>query len=140
MPNFKKLQLKVIKNERATYSFAELKDYIDFEPGKIYFIQDCKQATGQHCHKTEKELFVMAKGSATAIIDYGNGKEEIPMIGPGDAIYAGAYVWHGFKNFSPDALMLFVSSAHDPEDRGDYIEDYEEYQSEKSKWNTPKDR
>lgn len=124
---FEKLNLKVVANEKAIYSIAELKDFIDFEVKRIYFIQDCKQGTGQHCHKIEEELFIMAKGTATAIIDRGNGKEEIPFKSPGEAIHAGPYVWHGFKDFSPDALLLMLSSTNYSPDRSDYIEDYEEY-------------
>lgn len=127
MLDFKKLQLKVLQNERATYSFAELKDYVDFEVKRVYFIQDCKENTGQHCHKIEKEMFVMQKGSCTAVIDCGNGKEDILLSGPGDAIYVGNYVWHGFKDFSVDAVLLALSSTNYSPDRSDYIEDYEEY-------------
>ncbi len=124
---FKKLSLKVVVNDKATYSFAELKDYIDFKVEKIYFIQNCRQATNQHCHKEEKELFIMAKGRAVGIIDKGNGKEDVPLESPGDAIYVGNYVWHGFKDFSDDAVLLAVSSHNYREDRSDYVEDYEEY-------------
>lgn len=127
MLDFKQAKLKIVQNERATYSFAELKEFIDWEVKRVYFIQDCKEATGQHCHKIEKELFVVQRGTCTAIIDRGNGKEEIPMSGPGDTIYAGNYVWHGFKNFSPDAVLLAISSTNYSPDRSDYIEDYEEY-------------
>ena len=126
--NFKKLSLDVKINEKATYSIAELKDYIDYEAKRIYFIQNCKLATGQHCHKEEKELFVMVKGKCVAIIDRGNGKEDIELSGPGDAIYIGNYVWHGFKDFSEDAVLLAVSSTNYRQDRSDYVEDYEEYQ------------
>jgi uncharacterized cupin superfamily protein len=124
---FKKLNLKVVINDRATYSIAEFKDFIDFEAKRIYFIQDCKQPTGQHCHKVEKELFVMIKGKCTAVIDRGNGKEDVVFNSPGEALYAGNYVWHGFKDFSADAVLLAVSSTNFIEDRSDYIEDYEEY-------------
>ncbi len=127
MLDFKQLQLKIVKNERATYSFAELKEFIDWEVKRVYFIQDCKENTGQHCHKIEKEMFVMQRGSCVAIIDRGNGKEDIPFNGPGDAIYVGNYVWHGFKNFSSDAVLLALSSTNYSPDRSDYIEDYEEY-------------
>lgn len=125
--DFRQMNLKVVINEKATYSIAELKDYIDFEVKRIYFIQNCKQATGQHCHKVEEELFIMAKGSCTAIIDRGQGKEDISFSTPGDAFYVGNYVWHGFKDFTPDAVLLAVSSTNHNPDRSDYIEDYEEY-------------
>ena len=124
---FKKVQLKIIQNERATYSFAELKDFIDFEVKRVYFIQNCKEVTGQHCHKTEKEMFIMQKGSCVAVIDQGNGKEDILLSGPGEAICVGNYVWHGFKDFSPEAILLALSSTNYSPDRSDYVEDYEEY-------------
>lgn len=124
---FKKLQLKIVQNERATYSFAELREFIDWEVKRVYFIQDCKEATGQHCHKIEKEMFVLQKGSCVAIIDRGHGKEEIPLDGPGDAICVGNYVWHGFSDFSSDAVLLALSSTNYNPDRSDYIEDYGEY-------------
>jgi len=125
--DFRQSKLKVVSNERAVYSFAELYQFIDFEVKRIYFIQNCVQNTGQHCHKEENELFIMVKGKCTAIIDRGNGKEEIPFESPGDAMYVGAYVWHGFKDFTEDAVLLACSSTNYREDRSDYIEDYEEY-------------
>lgn len=128
-PEFKKLSLKNVRNEKATYGIAELKDFIDFEAKRVYFIENCREDTGQHCHKVEKELFIMAKGSCIAVIDRGRGegKEDVLLQSPGDAIYVGNYVWHGFKNFSPDAVLVAVSSTNYAPDRSDYIEDYEEY-------------
>ena len=124
---FKKFSLKKLENEKALYSFAELKEYIEYEIRRIYFIQNCKQATGQHCHKIEEEMFVMAKGRCTAVIDRGSGKENILLEAPSDAIYVGSYVWHGFKDFSDDALLLALSSTNYSPDRNDYMEDYDEY-------------
>ena len=69
----------------------------------------------------------MAKGNCTAVIDQGAGLEEIEMTGPADAIYVGNHVWHAFKNFSEDAILLALSSTNYQEDRSDYCEDYEEY-------------
>jgi len=128
--DFKKLQIKVVENERALYSFAELKDFIDWEVKKIYYIQNCREATGQHCHKIEKEMFVMVKGSCVGIVDHGNGKEDVELKASGDAIIVGNYVWHGFKDFSSDAILLAISSANYNPDRSDYIEDYEVYKEE----------
>lgn len=125
--NFQKLNLKTIKNELATYSFAELKDFIPFTVKRVYFVQECREATGQHCHKVEEEMFIMVKGSCAAVIDRGNGKEDVPLVAPSDAIYVGNYVWHGFKDFSDDAVLLALSSTNYNPDRSDYIEDYGEY-------------
>ena len=125
--NFKKTQIKKIQNERASYGFVELKDFIDFEVKRVYYISDCVAHIGKHCHKEEKEFFVMQKGNCVAVIDSGNGKEDIKLEA-GEAIYIGNYVWHEFKDFSPDGVLLALSSTNFKEDRSDYIEDYEEYQ------------
>ena len=123
---FEKTKIKTLQNEKAAYGFIELKDFIDFEIKRVYYIYNCKQATGQHCHKEEKEFFVMQTGACTAIIDSGAGKEDV-RLETGDAIYVGAYVWHGFKDFTDDAFVLAMSSTNYGEDRSDYVEDYEEY-------------
>ena len=127
MLKFKKTQLKVVNDPKGTYTFCELKDFIDWEIKRIYYIQNSQQ-TGQHCHYVENEFFIMVKGRATAVIDQGNGKEDIVMEGPGDAIYVGNHVWHGFKDISEDGIILAYSSTNYNPDRSDYLEDYEEYQ------------
>ena len=121
--NFKKTKIKTLQNDKAAYGFIELKNFVDFEVKRVYYIYNCKQATGQHCHKEEKEFFVMQTGACTAIIDSGAGKEDV-RLETGDAIYVGAYVWHGFKDFTDDAFVLAMSSTNYGEDRSDYIEDY----------------
>ena len=123
---FEKTKIKTLQNEKASYGFIELKDFIDFEVKRVYYIYNCKQATGQHCHKEEKELFVMQTGACTAIIDSGKGKEDV-RLETCDAIYVGAYVWHGFSDFTDDAMVIALSSTNYSEDRSDYVEDYDEY-------------
>ncbi len=127
MPQFAKLQLKITHSRGKIYSVAELKDYIDFDVARLYYIQGSQGNTGQHCHMEEKEMFIMVKGSCIAVIDQGKGREDIPMQGPADAIYIPNYVWHGFKDFSSDAILMAISSTNYREDRSDYIEDYDEY-------------
>lgn len=124
---FQKHDLKKIQAPNFVMSPVELKDYIDFEVKRIYFITEPTANTGAHCHKQEIEFFIMVKGAATAVIDQGNGLEEIPVEGPVSALYVGQYVWHHFKDFSPDAVLLALSSTNYNPDRSDYVEDYEEY-------------
>jgi|SRR5579872_16308 len=124
---FKQLKINKIQAPNFIMSPAELKDFIDFEVKRVYFISQPTGPTGQHCHLKEKELFIMIAGSSTAIIDRGNGKEEIRLESPQDALYIGNYVWHGFKEFSPNAILLAISSTNYNPNREDYIEDYEKY-------------
>ena len=122
---FKKFKIQNIKTSNFLMSPLELKEYIDFEVKRIYFLTNITGNTGAHCHKQEKELFVMVQGKCTAVIDKGNGLEEIKLKGPSAAIYVGNYVWHHFKDFSSDAILLALSSTNYSADRSDYVEDYE---------------
>jgi mannose-6-phosphate isomerase-like protein (cupin superfamily) len=127
--DFRQYDLKHVKGRDNMYELFEIDaaTYVDFDIKRIYYLTDIGGPTGQHCHYIEKELFVMATGSCTAIIDRGYGKEEIPM-NQGQAIYCGDHVWHGFKDFSTNAILLAVSSTKHNPDRSDYLEDYDEYQ------------
>ncbi len=124
---FKQFEVKQIQASNFALSPLELKEYIDFEVKRVYFITNPTGNTGQHCHLKEEELFVMVSGSCTAVIDQGNGLEEIQMKAPHSALYIGNYVWHGFKDFSKDAVLLAISSTNYNPNREDYIEDYEKY-------------
>ena len=124
---FKKLVVDSKPGRNAVISVLELKDYIDFEVKRVYFIHENTGDTSQHAHHKEKELFVMQKGACTAVIDQGNGIEEVLLTAPRDAVYIGSYVWHGFKDFEPGSVLLALSSTNYSPDRSDYLENYEEY-------------
>lgn len=124
---FQQVELKKIQAPNFVMSPVEFKDYIDFEVKRVYFITKPTGNTGAHCHKVEKEFFILQSGNCTAVIDRGNGLEEIKMEGPTSALYVSEYVWHHFKDFSSDAILLALSSMNYNPDRSDYIEDYDEY-------------
>ena len=124
------IQLKKIDTPKFVMSPVELKDYIDFNVKRVYFITKPKAPTGAHCHKVEEEFFILIQGTATAVIDKGQGLEEISLTAPTSGLYVPNYAWHHFKDFSPDAILLALSSTNYNPDRSDYIEDYEEFKKE----------
>lgn len=128
MKEFKKITLKTFTNRGFNLTPLELKDAVPFEVKRMYFFEGIppEDKTGAHCHKIEEEFFIQAKGSSVAIIDRGQGIEDIPLRA-GDAIYTPNYVWHGFKNASADAVLIALSSTNYNSDRSDYIEDYHSY-------------
>lgn len=119
--------LKIFTNKVYHLTPFELKDQVPFEVKRVYWVtQSAGIPTGQHCHFEEQEVFVCAAGTMTAVVDSGYGKEFFEMK-EGDALYVPNFVWHGFENFSVDAVMLAFSSTNYSADRSDYCEDYEEY-------------
>jgi dTDP-4-dehydrorhamnose 3,5-epimerase-like enzyme len=129
---FKVFELKNIPAINFLMTPLELKDYIDFEPKRVYFIshpQDEKK-TGSHCHlKEEDELFIMVQGSCTIVVDDGHGLEDIKLTGPKQAIFIPTKVWHHFKDMSDDALICALSSTNYDPNRSDYCDDYQEFRS-----------
>jgi len=127
--NFKTFEIKKIQAPNFIMNPVELKDYLDFEVKRIYFITHPIAETGSHCHKTEKEFFVLVQGSCVAVIDYGEGLKEFVLEAEqgNNALYVSNYVWHHFKNFSKNAILLALSSTNYNADRNDYIEDYKKF-------------
>lgn len=106
----------------------ELKDYLDFEVKRAYFISNPTGDTGNHAHRAEEdELFVQIQGSSTICVDDGSGLKEIQLTGPKNAIYVPHMVWHGFKNLSSDCIILALTSTNYDPTRADYVEDYLEF-------------
>ncbi len=128
MKEFKKITLKTFNNRGFNLTPVEFKDIVPFEVKRMYFFENMKpeDKTGAHCHKIEEEFFIQAKGTSIAVIDQGNGLEEIP-VKAGEGLYCPNYVWHGFKDASADAVLIALSSTNYNPDRSDYIEDYQAY-------------
>lgn len=128
---FKLFTLKNIQAPNFLMTALELKDYIDFEAKRIYLISSPggQFATGNHAHrKEEDELFIQVQGSCTIAVDDGHGMEDVSLTGPKAAIYVPHMVWHGFRELSPDCIILAVTSTNYDTTRADYVEDYGEFQ------------
>ncbi len=128
MKKFEQFSLRNFVSKGYSLTPIEFKDSVPFEVKRMYYIKDfdADAHTGEHCHMVEEEVFIQAKGQVTAVIDRGRGKEEL-VLNPGDAFYAPAYSWHGFKNASSDCMIIALSSTNYSADRSDYLEDYDKY-------------
>ena len=127
MKSFEIFELPSVQAPNFVINPVELYQFISFEVKRIYYITKATNGTGLHCHYNEKEFFIMLQGACTAVIDRGKGLEDVLLRGPSSAIYVANYVWHGFKAFSPEAILLALSSANYNPDRSDYLEDYSKY-------------
>jgi len=130
----RKYQLFTLKNIQAPNFLMtplELKDYINFDVKRVYFITKPQgpKNTGAHCHIAEEdELFVMMAGSCTIVVDDGHGLEEIKLEAPIHAIHIPHLVWHHFKDISDDAVLVAITSTNYNSRRSDYCENYEDFQ------------
>jgi dTDP-4-dehydrorhamnose 3,5-epimerase-like enzyme len=127
---YKIFSLKNIQAENFLMTPLELKEYIDFPVKRVYFISNPTDNTGNHAHRAEEdEIFIQVQGKSTICVDDGSGMEEIVLSGPQNAIAVPHMVWHGFKDLSPDSIILALTSTNYDPSRTDYIEDYTEFQA-----------
>lgn len=119
--------LPTFKDSRGALTSIELEHQVFFTPKRLYYLTDTKEKRGGHAHKTEQEVFVCVKGTFTAKVHDGKNWHTYEMK-PGDALFNSEMVWHEFDHFSPDAVMLAISSEPYDKDRKGYIMDFEEFE------------
>lgn len=125
---YKVFTLKNIQAPNFLMTPLELKEYIDFEVKRVYFISSPTGNTGNHAHRQdEDEIFIQVQGSCIINVDDGHGMEDIRLEGPKQAISVPHMVWHGFKDLSPDCIILALTNTNYDPSRADYCEDYGEF-------------
>lgn len=121
----KRIQLPTHEDERGKLTVLELKDFITWEPKRIYYVTDVKKDRGGHAVKGEKKIYVCMQGSCTARIHDGEQWHEFELKGPGDALQMEGMCWREFGEFTEGTVLMAVSSVNYEPDQ--YIYDLEEF-------------
>lgn len=125
MEKLKQIKLESFKDERGVLTPIELKDYVDWPVKRIYYLTDVTQPRGGHAVRGEKKMYICQKGHIKARLHDGEKWNEFELEGPGDAILMNEMCFRDFYHFSPDAVLLAVSSVnYVPED---YIYDLDQF-------------
>lgn len=117
--------MKSFADDRGTLTPVEVEDYVDWPIKRIYFLTDVSLPRGGHAVKHEKKIYICQKGTVKARLHDGEKWHEFELNGPDDAILMNDMCFRDFYQFSPDAVLLAVSSVkYVPED---YIYDLDEF-------------
>jgi acetyltransferase-like isoleucine patch superfamily enzyme/dTDP-4-dehydrorhamnose 3,5-epimerase-like enzyme len=120
-------RLPVIPDMRGSLSFAEVGQYLPFEPKRYFLVFNVpsREIRGEHAHRTLHQFLVCVKGSCSVVVDDGSVREEYLLDSPGAGIHIPPMVWGVQYKYSPEAvLMVLASDVYSPDD---YIRDYDEY-------------
>lgn len=128
MNSYEFFTLPVFTDDRGSLVPLEIKEYVSWEPKRVYYAIDNEDGRGGHSHRTEQELFICLQGSMTVKLHDGNEWIERDMTSPKEALRVDNMVWHEFTNFSEDAILLAVSSTN--YDSDDYIRDFDQFLNE----------
>lgn len=125
MSKLERIKLKSFADDRGTLTPIEVGDYVDWPIKRIYFLTDVSLPRGGHAVKHEKKIYICQKGTVKARLHDGEKWHEFELNGPDDAILMNDMCFRDFYQFSPDAVLLAVSSVkYVPED---YIYDLDEF-------------
>lgn len=125
MEKVKQIKLPTHTDDRGSLTVLELKNFVDWEVKRIYYLTDVVAARGGHAVKMEQKLYICQKGTVKARLHDGEKWHEFFLEGPSDAILMSGMCFRDFYDFSPDAVLMAVSSVnYVPED---YIYDLDEF-------------
>lgn len=120
-------KLPIIEDMRGSLSFAQVGQFLPFEPKRYFLIFDVKsyEIRGEHAHRRLHQFLVCVRGNCSVVVDDGYHREEYELNTPGFAIHIPPLVWGIQYKYSADAVLLVLAS--DKYDADDYVRDYEEF-------------
>lgn len=120
-----KLTLPTHSDPRGSLTVLELKDYIDWEPKRIYYVTDVQAPRGGHAVRGEKKIYICMQGSCKGRFHDGHAWQEFDLKGPSDAIKMDTMCFREFVDFTPGTVLMAVSSVN--YNKSDYIYDLDEF-------------
>jgi dTDP-4-dehydrorhamnose 3,5-epimerase-like enzyme len=114
--------------ERGWLSYAETGAHIPFAVKRYFVVFGVPpgKTRGDHAHKHQHQFLVSVHGSCRLTADNGSGRQEFLLDSPAKAVHLPPMVWVSAHDFSPDAVLLVLSS--DLYDPSDFLSDYTAFQ------------
>jgi len=119
--------LPVIKDMRGSLSFAEIGQYLPFDPQRYFLVYDVKshEIRGEHAHRHIHQFLVCVSGSCSVVVDDGESRQEFDLKHPGMAIHIPPMVWGIQYKYSKEAVLMVLASGKYAAE--EYIRDYDEF-------------
>lgn len=125
MLKIESIDIKSFIDERGQLSVLENSN-LPFEIKRVYWMQGMNdKERGNHAHYKIKQCIVCIKGRCSMKFDDGREKKEVVLSSNGKGLIIEPYMWHLLYNFSPDCILMVLSSEEYLEE--DYIRDYNKF-------------
>lgn len=128
MTEVKMLQFRKLGDERGRLVVVEGGQDIPFEIKRVFYIygSDPDVVRGKHANRRSEFILINVAGSSKVrVIDCSGNELVISLNHPHTGIYLPAMVWKDMYDFSPDSVLLVLSSEH--YDPNEYIRDFDEF-------------
>ncbi|MDY9924282.1 FdtA/QdtA family cupin domain-containing protein [Methanobacterium sp.] len=127
------IYLPKVDDVRGNLTFIEENQHIPFPIRRVYYLYDVPggESRGGHAHKELEQFIIAANGSFDVVLDDGDNKERYHLNRSYYGLYIPKMVWRELDNFSSGSVCLVLASQLF--DEGDYIREYDNFQSNISK-------
>ena len=115
-------------DERGHLVVVEGGKDIPFAIQRMFYIygSDVGVVRGRHANRKSAFVLINVAGQSKVRVDDGRGNQAVFFINrPHTGLYLPPMVWKEMYDFSPDSVLLVLSS--EPYDPGEYIRDYDAY-------------
>lgn len=126
-------QLNSYEDMRGSLVVSEFESDLPFIPQRSFIVYNVpsEDVRGEHAHKICEQFLVCLHGTVHVVVDDGDSNREVCLNAPNMGVYMPTMIWGVQYKFSQDAvLMVYASHAYDSDE---YIRDYDEFISERSK-------
>ena len=110
----KTIQLPVVPDDRGNLSFIEECNHIPFRIKRTYWLYDVpggERRAGYALRSTDDFVVAMSGGFDVRLND-GTREKTVHLNRPCEGLYIPRGIWHEFRNFSTNSLVMVLSSEH----------------------------
>lgn len=121
------IELSRIENARGSLTVVEGGSDIPFSINRAYWLYDVPGGATRagHAHKALRQLIVSMSGSCDITLDDGYGRITHHLNRSYLGLYVHPMIWRDIDNFSSNAVLLVLASAH--YDESDYFREYQDF-------------
>jgi len=115
-------------DDRGRLVIVEGGQDIPFEIKRVFYIygSDPDVVRGRHANRRSEFVLINVAGTSKVRVTDRKGNEMVIHLNrPHTGVYIPAMVWKDMYDFSPDSVLLVLSSEH--YDPSEYIRDFDEY-------------
>ena len=115
-------------DERGHLVVVEGEQDSPFDIKRIFYIygSDAEVVRGQHANRKSEFVLINVAGQSKVKVKDGRGNEAVFSLNrPHTGIYLPKLMWKDMYDFSPDSVLLCLSSEH--YDPNEYIRSYDEF-------------
>ncbi len=130
------LRFADLGDERGSLVVVEGGVHVPFAIQRVFYIygSDATVMRGQHANRNSEFVLINVAGKSKVRVDDGLGRQQVYCLDqPNTGIYIPRMVWKDMYDFSPDSVLLVLSSEH--YDGGEYIRDYQAFRDEIARQN-----